>query len=333
MKNLVSVIIPIYNVEQYLAKCLGSVVNQTYENLEIICVNDCSPDGCAQILEEYAKKDNRIKIINREKNGGLSAARNTGLENATGEYIYFLDSDDWIDLDYLEKMVEAINYSGVDIVLNTNILSEEEGKRATPFFYGKYFKAPEKGEFLESLFAIQSTPCMVWAHLYNKSFLDENHLLFPEGYIHEDCYFQFISKYYARLIFAFHGSAYHYLQRTDGIMRSRTNKVASYVKIVDLIYDYYLKNNLFSCVKIKIFDMSFLLPLKDEETFCVVKTFLEKVKKYFFENRDLYNDFEQFCILAFYSVTSYEDFSLKYKSDLRMEYIKATMKKNCLNNK
>lgn len=92
----VSVIIPVYNVEKYLRKCLDSVVKQTYTNLEIICVNDGSPDNSAAILEEYAKSDSRIKIINQE-NKGLSGARNTGIDAATGAYIVFVDSDDWID--------------------------------------------------------------------------------------------------------------------------------------------------------------------------------------------------------------------------------------------
>lgn len=128
----VSVIIPIYNVDQYLTKCLESVINQTYKNLEIICVNDCSSDNSYTILEEYFQKDNRIKIIYREKNGGLSAARNSGLDVATGEYIYFIDSDDWIGLDYIDGMVKAIEKANTDIVLNTNIQSVDKNI-ITPF--------------------------------------------------------------------------------------------------------------------------------------------------------------------------------------------------------
>lgn len=121
----VSIIIPIYNVEQYLAQCLDSVINQTYKNIEIICVNDCSLDNSFRILDEYSKNDKRIKIINRENNGGLSAARNTGLDNASGKYIYFLDSDDWIDLDYIEKMLNAAIKNDVEVVLNTNIIEHK----------------------------------------------------------------------------------------------------------------------------------------------------------------------------------------------------------------
>lgn len=100
----VSIIIPVYNVEKYLPRCLDSIINQTYTQLEIICVNDGSPDNSSAILEEYAKKDNRVKIINQE-NKGLSGARNTGIEAATGEYIVFLDSDDWMDEEALEAAV------------------------------------------------------------------------------------------------------------------------------------------------------------------------------------------------------------------------------------
>lgn len=100
----VSVIIPVYNVEKYLPRCLESVMNQTYAELEIICVNDGSPDNSSAILEEYAKKDGRIKVINQQ-NKGLSGARNTGIEAATGDYIVFLDSDDWMDEDAVEAAV------------------------------------------------------------------------------------------------------------------------------------------------------------------------------------------------------------------------------------
>lgn len=101
---LVSIVIPVYNVELYLRECLDSVISQTYHNLEIICVNDGSPDNSLSILEEYAAKDSRIRIISQE-NAGISVARNTGMDVATGEYIYFLDSDDYIALEMVERCV------------------------------------------------------------------------------------------------------------------------------------------------------------------------------------------------------------------------------------
>ena len=102
--NKVSIIVPVYNIEKYLAKCLDSLINQTLEDIEIICVNDGSTDNSAEILNEYAQKDCRIKIINQD-NAGLSAARNTGINAANGEYIGYVDSDDWIDLNFTKSCI------------------------------------------------------------------------------------------------------------------------------------------------------------------------------------------------------------------------------------
>ena len=105
---LVSVIIPIYKVEEFLPDCLESVIHQTYSDLEIICVNDGSPDRCEDILKDYAMLDRRIKVINKV-NGGLSSARNAALPVAQGEYVFFLDSDDWLSLDCIENFETLIN--------------------------------------------------------------------------------------------------------------------------------------------------------------------------------------------------------------------------------
>ena len=102
--NLVSVIVPIYNVEKYLEKCIESIVNQTYKNLEIILVDDGSQDNCPAMCDEWTQKDSRIKVIHK-KNGGLSSARNAGLEVSNGEYISFVDSDDWLDENTFEELL------------------------------------------------------------------------------------------------------------------------------------------------------------------------------------------------------------------------------------
>ena len=111
----ISIIIPIYNTERYLSDCLDSVINQTIQDIEIICVNDGSTDNSAQIIEEYALKDNRIKVLHKE-NGGQTSSRRAGLELATGEYIGFVDSDDWIDSDMYEKMLSIAEQYQTDIV-------------------------------------------------------------------------------------------------------------------------------------------------------------------------------------------------------------------------
>lgn len=116
MDKLISVIVPIYNVEKYLTKCIESIINQTYENLEIILVDDGSPDNCPIICDEYAKRDSRVKVIHK-KNGGLSDARNAGLDIATGEYIMFIDSDDFVEIDMMESMMNNMIDNNVDLVV------------------------------------------------------------------------------------------------------------------------------------------------------------------------------------------------------------------------
>ena len=278
----VSIIIPIYNVEQYLPKCLESVINQTYKNLEIICVNDCSPDDSLKICQGYAQKDSRIKLINREQNGGLSAARNSGLEVASGEYVYFIDSDDYIDSDYIEKMVQMIEKHSVDMVLNTHIL-QECGDKSKPFpTYSGYAKQLTQGEFVPKEMAINLTMPMIYLHLYKKAFLDKYHLRFPEGYIHEDEYFQCISKIHLDALFVFYGPAYHYLQRENSIMASRKSKIEGYVKIFTLIYEFYKNNKLLDKdTTIKCFRVGSFACIKNEQEFLLTKDYIELISKDF----------------------------------------------------
>lgn len=124
----VSIILPVYNVEPYLAKCLDSILNQTLKDIEVICVNDCSPDNSLQILESYAAKDERVKVINHEQNLKLAGARNTGLDAATGEYVCFLDSDDTIEPDFCEKLYKLAKDSNADIAKGAyKIISSVDG--------------------------------------------------------------------------------------------------------------------------------------------------------------------------------------------------------------
>ena len=136
-KIIISLIIPVYNVENYLRQCLDSIINQTLKEIEIICINDGSTDSSKQILEEYALKDERIKIIN-QKNKGAGAARNSGIDAATGEYIGFVDSDDWVNLDAFEKLYNKITRENVDIVFSRYNYVFEDGRiQHSPNHFGE----------------------------------------------------------------------------------------------------------------------------------------------------------------------------------------------------
>ena len=165
MKMKVSIIIPVYNVEAYLDRCLKSIVNQTYENLEIIIVDDGSPDKCPFICDSWQLKDDRIIVIHKE-NGGLSSARNTGLDIATGDYICFVDSDDYISLDMIETMLDAALTYSVDVVTCGRIRvanSTEEEMYSLP--KGKLFTG-EKA--IKELFCGGAIEEAAWDKLYKK---------------------------------------------------------------------------------------------------------------------------------------------------------------------
>ena len=131
-EDLISIVIPVYKVEKYLEKCVESVINQTYKNLEILLVNDGSPDNCPKICDEYAQKDNRIKVIHKE-NGGLSDARNAGIDVAAGKYIAFVDSDDYVSNDYIEYMYNLIKeYNTQMATCETEVINAEKNKVIKP---------------------------------------------------------------------------------------------------------------------------------------------------------------------------------------------------------
>lgn len=174
----ISVIIPIYKVERYLHQCLDSIVNQTYRNLEIILVDDGSPDNCGVICDEYAAGDSRIVVVHKE-NGGLCAARNDGLAKATGDWIAFVDSDDWCELDYFEqymKVCEAVGHTS-DVLLSRGRFLEYPQKQHVQVWFPEPFHYTERKQ-IESLMPNIQVYGLPWDKLYNASFLKENRLQF-----------------------------------------------------------------------------------------------------------------------------------------------------------
>lgn len=189
----VSVIVPVYNVEKYLKDCLNSVINQTLEDIEIICVNDGSTDNSLAILEDYAKKDSRIKIIN-QKNKGLSGARNTGMKYVQGEYILFLDSDDWLNEDALFELYWSHLDDNLDMLFFQTVdYYEEDGRyelnqfggmtAIDDSFEGKIFNYKDVASIIFKI------PHSAFNKLYSTSFLQRINASFPEGINYEDLAF------------------------------------------------------------------------------------------------------------------------------------------------
>ncbi len=179
---MISIIVPVYNVEAYLPQCLDSLIKQTYQDLEIICVNDGSTDGSLEILHQYAAKDKRIKLITRE-NRGISASRNEGLENVSGEYVMFVDSDDWIDEQTCEKAIYAIQTNNCDLVL-WSYIREFNDKSLPNYLYDKVTAWDESkklcrrivGPIDEELRTPQKLDSYgtVWGKLYKRELIEQN---------------------------------------------------------------------------------------------------------------------------------------------------------------
>ena len=216
---LISVIIPVYGVEKYISQCLESVINQTYNNLEIIVINDGTKDRSAEIAKEYAAKDSRIKVYDF-KNGGLSVARNRGLEIATGEYISYLDSDDWLDTKMYETLLETAMKNEADMVkcgiIETNGASEEK----ITFSDVKIINNEQHKAFENYFKGILWT--LAWNGLYKNELAKK--VKFPDNVVHEDNYSSGMFLYLAKkvLVVPFCGNYYRF--NDSGISKGGVKK-------------------------------------------------------------------------------------------------------------
>lgn len=214
MGELISVIIPIYKVEAYLDECIASVIAQTYSNLEIILVDDGSPDNCPQICDEWAAKDIRIRVIHKE-NGGLSDARNAGIDRSTGDYIAFVDSDDWIKPRMYESMLAALKRENADICA-CNILSCFP-EHQTAWGCREYTTGSSE-EILSQLYRNTAYPVSAWNKLYRRELW--NDLRFPKGKICEDAFTTYLLVDKASKIVQIPEALYCYRIRENSIMTS-----------------------------------------------------------------------------------------------------------------
>lgn len=217
---LISIIVPIYKVEPYLRCCLDSIVNQSYTNLEIILVDDGSPDECPQICDEYAAKDKRIIVIHKE-NGGLSDARNAGLDICRGEYVSFVDSDDWIDVKFVEILVTYIQKENSDIAIGKFEKKYEKdlNDKTTQKVNTPSMEILSNKQAIKNLFSKDGV-CFgtAWCKLYTRTLF--NNIRFPIGMLHEDDYTLYKILYGSKKIILLNVPLYFYLQRSDSIMGS-----------------------------------------------------------------------------------------------------------------
>lgn len=214
---LISVIVPIYKVEQYLERCVDSILNQTFTDFELVLVDDGSPDNCGVICDEYAKKDERIVVIHKE-NGGLSDARNAGIEwalkNSDSEWITFIDSDDWVHIDYLEYLYNSAKKNNTDIsVCHFERMSDIDDKINTKLPLSANVYTPEDFYVKENVNAV-----VAWGKLYKKELWTD--IRYPYGKIHEDEFTTYKLLFKCNMITVLDCELYYYYINPNGIMNS-----------------------------------------------------------------------------------------------------------------
>lgn len=235
---LVSIIIPVYGVEKYIARCARSVFDQTYQNLEIIFVDDCTQDNsiCVlkKVMEEYPERKAQVKILKHEYNRGLSAARNTGVEAAMGDYIYFLDSDDAITNDCIETLEKPFEIYDYDFVVGDVKCKGFSPKNDKEKWIKLKIEGRVVGKQIIETYNKELWPVMAWNKLLSKNFLKKNGISFEEGIIHEDELWSFWLSNTAKSIYTIRKVTYNYFFNDSSIISNQNveKEMKSYCKIL-----------------------------------------------------------------------------------------------------
>lgn len=251
----VSVIVPVFNVEPYLKECLNSLINQTLKNLEIICIDDCSTDNSLKILQEYAKKDERIKVFKQKENKGQGFARNFGITLAQGEFITFCDPDDYIEKTMYEKMyAQAKNLNSDVVMCEVKKFFEKTKKfkvKKTFLGYKNVYKSElanlrprtniDKNEISK---LILITPNYSWNKIYKRDFILKNNIKFLNTKTYEDDIFGISALIFAENVSYIDEHFYTYRIRGTSSLRSNNDILPTFTQTLDEIYEFFLENNL-----------------------------------------------------------------------------------------
>lgn len=318
----ISVIVPIYNVENYLKECLESIINQSFIDFEIICVNDGSSDNSYDIIKEFEKKDSRIKIINQE-NKGLSGARNSGLDICQGEYIYFIDSDDYLELTALEELYDIANENKLDLILFKSInFDDVTGKKFTEeqfelSFLKKNFnkKIFSYKDILDFIFQI-NVP--VWTKFFKRDLIED--IRFEEGLIFEDNLFFMEFIFNANKIYFYDKYLYNRRIRPNSILTSDNSKnKMDVIEIYKLITNNIKEHNYYDLLINKFFvqktnDINYWYTKVDksckEEFFIKIKEDYSYYKEEY-ENKINFNEINEWNKIIYYNVlnsNNYKEF-------------------------
>ncbi len=320
MDILVSVIIPVYNAERYIGRCLESVNAQTLREIEIICVDDASTDATLSILEEWRRKDQRIRVVHNSENMLESISRNIGLDAATGKYVSFIDADDWIDGDYLETMLSTARQTGFPVVVNANYMLDYENgiKKSAPI--GSFGFIKEDVNRYPSFERQNRFPPVVWARLYDRNWLVVNNIRFPQTrWGGGDITFCGLCTMLQKEGYIIKGPWYHYFQHSTSLMR---NKEYNFWNVTGFkfLYDEFKARGI-SKDGLRLFFAGPMV-IDSEQKFNTLRDFFSEIKDDVLNRRDLYAPLDVYSLETICSCASYAEFMERFNPNLAASFIR-----------
>lgn len=304
----ISIIVPVYNVEKYIDKCLNSLVNQTLKDIEIIVVNDGSPDNSQKIVDKYTKKYSNVKSYIK-KNGGISSTRNYGLKYAKGEYIAFVDGDDYVDITMFEKLYNKAKEKSYDVVECNPRMVDDNGKLIKDVYYTLSNDVTTEEELKKYMINMYTS---VWNKIYKKSLFNKG-IKFKTGVWFEDVEFLYKLIPFVKSIGFVNENLYYYVQREGSITKTFDDRLYCYVDNWNGIIEFYKKNGLYD-IYYKEIEYSYVRYLfasfirqssnyKDKENFNrTVEMAKKNVKEYFpnyRKNKYFYKSIKGLYLLTF----------------------------------
>ena len=319
----ISVVIPVYNTELYLERCLGSLSAQTFSDIEIICVNDGSSDGSLALLQRLATSDDRIKILDFKKNQGVSMARNAGIDAASGEYVYFLDSDDWIDTDYLEAMISKARETGLNVVVNANYVKEYDDPSANRVSGSFGFIDKEAG-YYSSIILQSYFPPVIWTCLYKRDYLIDNNIRYPivKGGA-EDIYFTGLAYLLIPEVYVFRGPLHHYYQRENSLFHQNSNGIY-YLESFKLLYDELLARDI-PTKGVKLFYAGPII-FDNREKFDFTRDFLIRIAPEVLADKKMYTGHDLMLIDVVTSCPDYETYLSGHNPNISIEFVRNSIR-------
>lgn len=287
MLQKVSVVVPIYNVEKYINRCIDSILNQSYKNLQVILIDDGSPDRCGTIADNYAKKDGRVEVIHKS-NGGLSDARNFGIEKIVGEFTLFVDSDDWLETDMIRTMVEAINKFDADVVQTAFYYAYKEYL----LFDDRHYLETDSpvilnnNELMYELIVNEKVKNFAWGKLYKTQLIKDTP--FRKGVLFEDVFWAHKVMSRVNKYVIIHKPLCYYLQREDSIVSTYTVRNLDILigleerhKFVEENYKEFIGESYNLILKTSLLNYNLLLLNKEKDKDSINR---KRIKKYINEN-------------------------------------------------